>query len=361
MTGAFPRLLATLCGLSLLAYAGSLHAQADGVNYHGLVFDTDTEWASTPELVRRLMSPLAAARLAREAAQAKRPMAGRLIELSAERFTMHVPPQQPAGGYALLVFVPPWQDARLPDGWGRVFDEFGVIFVSAERSGNDEIALGRRAPLALLAAHNVMRRYSINSEHVYVGGFSGGSRVALRLALGYPEIFRGAFLDAGSDPIGNPDAPLPPRELFQRFRRTSHLVFVTGERDQPHAYDQLRSVRSLHRWCVSNVDDFIQPRLDHEVARPEALRRALRVLLKCVAPAGAAADACERALDSELASALHDAETLIASGRRRVADDRLNAIDERFGGLPGPRTVEVLAPCGRLRAAAAARTAPARS
>jgi hypothetical protein len=121
-------------------------------------------------------------------------------------------------------------------------------------------------------------------------------------------------------------------------------VFVTGERDQPHAYDQLASVRSLHRWCVSNVEDFIQPRLDHEAAPPEALRRVLRALLKGVVHDGAGANACERALDSELAAGLHDVESQIASGHRRVADDRLNAIDERYGGLAAPRSVELAAP-----------------
>lgn len=58
----------------------------------------------------------------------------------------------PPHGFALLVFVPPWQDARLPPEWAKVLDRYGAIFVSAARSGNDENVLGRREPLALLAA-----------------------------------------------------------------------------------------------------------------------------------------------------------------------------------------------------------------
>jgi len=102
-------------------------------------------------------------------------------------------------GYALLVFVPPWPDARVPWGGPPSWNNTVVIFVSAANSGNDASILDRREPLALLAAQNVMRRYPIDPERVYVGGFSGGSRVALRIALGYPDVFHGALLNAGSD------------------------------------------------------------------------------------------------------------------------------------------------------------------
>ena len=54
-------------------------------------------------------------------------------------------------------------------------------------------------PLALLAAHNIMQPYSVNREHVFIGGVSGGSRIALRVALSYRDLFRGALLNAGSD------------------------------------------------------------------------------------------------------------------------------------------------------------------
>jgi poly(3-hydroxybutyrate) depolymerase len=52
--------------------------------------------------------------------------------------------------------------------------------------------------LALIAAQNAMAQYSVDPQQVYIGGFSGGSRVALRLALGYPDVFHGALLNAGS-------------------------------------------------------------------------------------------------------------------------------------------------------------------
>src|SRR5437879_3459051 len=94
----------------------------------------------------------------------------------------------------------------------------------AARSGNDASVLARREPLALLAAHNLMQRYPVDPERVYVGGFSGGARVAMRLALGYPDLFRGAILNAGSDPIGGAEIPLPPRDMFMRFQSSKRIV-----------------------------------------------------------------------------------------------------------------------------------------
>jgi hypothetical protein len=51
-----------------------------------------------------------------------------------------------------------------------VLDQFGMIFVSAARSGNDEDIISRREPLALIAAQNAMARYAIDPDKVFVGG-----------------------------------------------------------------------------------------------------------------------------------------------------------------------------------------------
>ncbi len=297
--------------------------------------------SSNPELVRRLVSPLTAVQLEQELSRSGKRLADQAVNLSEERFLVQLPSQHPAAGYGLLVFVPPWQEARLPAGWAGVLNDFGVIYVTAARSGNDENLLGRREPLALLAAYNIMRRYPVDPERVYVAGFSGGSRVALRLALGYPDLFRGAILNAGSDQIGNADIPLPPKDLLLEFQSSVHLVYVTGERDEPHVSDDLLSVRSMRRWCMFNVTSFLQPRIDHEVAAPAALSRALSSLARNAPPDPAKLAACRSALDTELETELHTVDSLIANGQKARAQRRLKSVDERFGGMAAPRTLEL--------------------
>src|SRR6202035_3435176 len=146
------------------------------------------------ELLHRLQSPLSAAQVAEKLAHSAVALRDQSIDLTQERFTVYVPSHPPTQGYGLLVFVPPWENAMLPRGWAAILDRRGVIFVSAANSGNQANILDRRDPLALLAAHNVMQRFHVDPERIYIGGFSGGARVALRLALGFPDVFRGAFL-----------------------------------------------------------------------------------------------------------------------------------------------------------------------
>jgi dienelactone hydrolase len=306
-----------------------------------VAFSEYSPLSSNAELVRRLLTPLAAAEAQATLARSTQRLIEQSIDLAAERFLLYVPARAPPHGYAVLVFVPPWQEARLPPGWAAVLDRFGMIFVSAARSGNDANVLGRREPLALLAAVNVMRRYAAEAGHVYVGGFSGGARIALRLALGYPDVFRGALLNAGSDPLGEPGggAPPPPRELLQQLQESTRVVYVTGERDTDNLAMDARSLQSLRRWCVFNLDSESIPGAAHEVATPAALSAALRALLAPVDTHPSKLAACRSGIERNLDSQLQKVESLTAGGRRAEAQKLLTEIDVRFGGLAAPRSL----------------------
>lgn len=327
--------------MACLAAAVPFGALVGGTTLHDVVFTEHEPNASNPELLRRLSSPLTVARQAADLARSGAAIAAHSLDLATEKFLVYVPTRRPAAGYGLVVFVPPWQDARLPDGWAPVLDRFGLIYVSAARSGNDESVLARREPLALDAAHNVIGQYSIDPARVYIAGFSGGSRIALRLALGYPDLFHGAILNAGSDPIGTRDLPLPPRDLMLAFQSASRVVFVTGERDDAHLADDLVSERSLRQWCAFNVDSVVEPRVGHAVAPAAALDRALGELAAEPKPASARIGACRSALEAELETRLQGIRTLMATGRRADAQQRLRELDARFGGLAVPQSLEL--------------------
>jgi pimeloyl-ACP methyl ester carboxylesterase len=226
-----------------------------------------------------------------------------------------------------------------------VLERLGVVFITAARSGNDENPLGRRVPLALLGAAEARRRFPIDPERVYVGGFSGGSRIALRLALAYPDVFRGVILDAGSDPIGTPQVPLPPPDLFTLFQAQTHVVYITGERDSEHLADDAHSIRSLHEWCVANVDEAVQPHVLHEIALPGALSQALGTLMARGPAESPKLARCRAALAAGLDARLREVEELLSKGATHEGAARLRQIDERFGGLAAPRSVEL---AGRL-------------
>jgi pimeloyl-ACP methyl ester carboxylesterase len=206
------------------------------------------------------------------------------------------------------------------------------------RSGNEENVLARREPLALLGAYNVMRRYPVDAERVYAAGFSGGSHIAMRLALGYPDLFRGALLEAGSDPLGSGVPPLPPSDLFQRFQETTRLVYLSGDHDSRLAADG-ESQQSMHRWCIFDTEAQTILGAAHEIASPQALSRALEALSRHKAPDAGKLAHCRADIERDLTSALQKAQSLIDGGRRADAQKLLIEVDRRFGGLAAPRSV----------------------
>jgi predicted esterase len=321
-------------GLTALARAqsGSL-SEVTFANYSPL--------AGNAELARRLLSPLKNAQLQKMLASGAK-LRDQAIDLRQEKFALYVPPHTPAAGYGLIVFVAPWNVARLAVGWGPALDQYGMIFVTAARSGNDQSALARREPLALLAEINVAQRYHLDLARIYIAGFSGGSRIALRLALGYPDVFRGTILNAGSDIIGNDAIPLPPRDLFARFQDMTHLVYLTGDADSHNIAFDAASRHSLSDWCVYHVDQRTTMDGGHDPLDGTALSRALNILAEPLdADAPRLAD-CRAAIDSQLNAKLANVRALIAAGKNADAKQMLDDIDAQYSGLAAPQTVELM-------------------
>jgi predicted esterase len=296
-------------------------------------------------MVRRLLTPLGGAEIQKALSRSGQGLIEQSLNLADERFVVYVPAHAGPHGHALLVFVPPWDEAAVPKGWATVLEREDVIFVSAARSGNEANNLGRREPLALIAALNLVQRYPVDPERIYIGGFSGGSRIALRLALAYPDIFRGALLNAGSDPIGTDAAAPPPPDLFQRFQDSTQLVYLTGAADRLHLDMDAVSEQSLRKWCVSNIDAMITPGAGHEPAAPAALSRALEVLLNHAPRPDGKAAACKASLQNELNEQLAKAQSLVSAGHNDEAQKLLLKIDEHFGALAAPHTAELAQKC----------------
>lgn len=375
------RALAMTLAVSLPALAGE--PPVTGLQ-RDVVFTDFPAYARNGELLRRLVSPLNAQRLL----QRLTPTAVRAQPLDPARqsFVLYVPSgPPPTSGYALLVFVPPWDDAHVPTQWIPVLDRWHTIFVSAAQSGNDADVLNRREPLALLAAHGVMRRYHVDPAHVYIGGFSGGSRIAMRLALGYPDVFKGAVLDAGSDSIGTAELPLPPVELLHQFQQSSRIVFLTGSDDhgpngdvsailRPDTQESpipkdlyekerqgfglmtikgengtnqfqnptLSSQHSLREWCMENFDVDTLRGVGHVLADPSALDFALRHLDAPAQPDADKLSACRTKVDDQLNTRLQQVQALLDDRKRDKAQALLEKIDAQYGGLAAPRSIALM-------------------
>lgn len=342
-----------LCLVGFLVALSSLSAsaapqQADWIapGAHGKVKFADyPSMATAPAVVSRVLSPLAVEAVRRNLKASGKALQPQMFDLKSEEFVVYVPRNRPASGYGLLVFVPPWPTAEIPPGWTAVLEHYGVIFVSADRSGNDAEVLERRIPLALAGLANIRARFSIDPARTLIGGFSGGSRVALRIALAYPDLFSGVFLNAGSDPIAkNPDH-LPAPNLFQMFQTNTRVAFVTGEEDQGSLALDASSQSSMVHWCVSNVSLRGERGLGHEVATAPALEWAFQTLFANGHPDTNALGTCREARRQDVGRSLAEARRAVATGDRSRARRMLLELDRSFGGLAAPQSVSLADQC----------------
>lgn len=308
-----------------------------------VAFADYTPLSSNAELARRMLSPLTAAQLPQILAQKNGRLAEQPVNVVQERFVVFVPSSPaPPRGYGLIVFVPPWDKLKIPDGWAPVLDQAGFVFVSAAQSGNEATALGRREPLALLGETNVAKRWPIDSARVYVAGFSGGSRIAMRLALGYPDVFRGAILNSGGDTIGNATIPIPPKDLFREFQEKSRLIYVTGARDIFVTNAVNGSIRSMREWCQFHVENRVMPSAGHETIDASSLSRALDALAAPLSDNAGNLASCRADIESQVDTQLAQAQSFFAAGQRDAALKLMTDIDSHFGGLAVPKSVELV-------------------
>ena len=330
----------------LAAAASSAFAQGaliPGELARQVTFERPSPFTRSAVLISRLLTPRQRERQLSALAANAEALAAYPLDLGAERFSVYLPKQQPAAGYGLLVFIPPWEDARLPLGWSSVLDRTGLIFATAERSGNSESIPGRRIPLALTAAYALMRRYQVDPNRTFISGFSGGSRVAFRLALAFPDIFAGVVLKSGSDPVGNSYDPLPSPDLMSLLQTRTRFVFVTGEHDEINLSQDAHTRASLSAWCVNRTRAVMRSHVGHEVMDGNALAEALGALERAY-PDDPARGRCQASMQARVQHARAEAAVLQAQPESSRAQKQLDRIDQEFGGLLEEKTTQTLTP-----------------
>jgi len=172
----------------------------------------------------------------------------------------------------------------------QLMDKHKLIWVGANKSGNDTSTYERRIPLALDAAYNMQKLYNIDPNRVYVGGISGGGRVASITAFHHSDVYAGGIFVIGAnfwEDMAVPDQnshfrigasrPLP-RYLF-RAKTFGRYVLLTGDNDgnrlQMHTYYEQGFSK-----CLDNVLYIQVPGMGHEVPPADEFEKALQYLDK---------------------------------------------------------------------------------
>jgi predicted esterase len=224
-------------------------------------------------------------------------------------------------------------------------DQLGVIFVSAARSGNDQDVLLRREPLALLAFDNVAARYPVDPDRVFIGGFSGGSKVAERLALAFPDIFHGVLLNAGADVIGAAPYMMPAQALLSPLQNTTRIAYVVGRHDEINISESDESAQSMVGHCIYNVQAFTMPRAGHDIATPASLSESLAYLSQSSPPNLERLSGCRKKWSIDVARRVGFVEALIATDKKDAARAMIYKLDAEFGGLAGRQAIDLADKC----------------
>jgi dienelactone hydrolase len=131
-----------------------------------------------------------------------------------------------AAAHGVLVFVHPGNSAEPMAGWAEVLERRDLVWIAAEGFGNDKPG-NQRGLIALLALKQLSRTTQLDAGRRYVGGMSGGGKIASQVLTRFPGFFDGALCIVGADTA----APAVLRAADMAAKR---VVFMTGDRDFNH-------------------------------------------------------------------------------------------------------------------------------
>ena len=134
-----------------------------------------------------------------------------------------------------FVFVSPIASGKLPGKWREVLEEHNLIWISANKAGN-RVVVARRMLFAVLAILVAEQNYAVDTDRLYISGFSGGGKVASRIATAHAQTFTGGFFIGGVEVWQDE----PPGDL--EVMKANRYVLLCGSEDQA-----LRSCRQAAR------------------------------------------------------------------------------------------------------------------
>ncbi len=183
---------------------------------------------------------------------------------------VYLPDNDSAEPPGVFVYVSPRNLGRIDNRWRAAMDQQNLIYIGANNSGN-RMPVNRRMIFALMSLKALDREYLIASNRIYISGFSGGGRVASKLASQYPEVFSGAVYICGVD-FWNEELDIRVERLVK-----NRFVFLTGSKD----FNRVETQGVYHRYLDAGAQFsklMVVPGMSHELPDAAALEEALDFL-----------------------------------------------------------------------------------
>ncbi|MHC4880362.1 MAG: hypothetical protein ACYTGL_28260 [Planctomycetota bacterium] len=110
-----------------------------------------------------------------------------------QTYELFVPEQySPIKSWPVVLFVSPGNRGTGFQRWQQVCRREQVIFASPHAAGNNT-PMPNRIRIVMDVLDDLRRRYNVDPDRTYIGGFSGGGRVACSIAFALPEYFGGVL------------------------------------------------------------------------------------------------------------------------------------------------------------------------
>lgn len=228
-------------------------------------------------------------------------------------------PKKPVG---VVLFVSPSAKAMGWPHWKEACEKHGVIFAGPHAAGND-CPSPRRVRIVLDVLDELRRNYNVDADRTYIGGFSGGGRIACSIAFALPELFGGVIPICAAGDLRD--------ESWLRQRAIDRLsvAHITGDGDfNLGEVERFRGPILADVGVRSRVK--VIPKMGHSVPTGAPLAETLKWLDEGVKDRAAMAKAhpASRMAGDSQATREDQADALLAEGKARLKND-----DTLYSGL----------------------------
>lgn len=186
---------------------------------------------------------------------------------ASQSYAAYIPSSYSSGQEWPIVYIfEPAARGSLPvNKYSQIAEELGFILVCSNNSKNGSWDIGLTATDAVFL--DTQQRLKIDKNLVFTSGFSGGSRLALSIAVITKQI-RGVIGVAAAQ---------PPVDSYQMSKYSDFLYAgLVGNRDMNYQEHKQFS-KTLDVWGIANI--LIVSELDHQWAPPEDFRIAMLWML----------------------------------------------------------------------------------
>ncbi|HSE40120.1 MAG TPA: prolyl oligopeptidase family serine peptidase [Acidobacteriota bacterium] len=211
-----------------------------------------------------------------------------------EVFEIYIPKNYDVSkSYGVLAWVNPHDGLQIPRHFEPLFDEYGLIAISAERIGNDR-PWQRRIAVLESGIVQLSKTLNIDPQKRIMSGLSGGGRTSATACFVHPEFWKGAISWVGGNFYKTYSIPMPvgatkrgindydpstvSDEQLKIAREKVRFVLITGPNDF-----NLNDSRGIYRALRNDHFQSVlleEPGLGHEVGSAEYMKKALEFVIK---------------------------------------------------------------------------------